>query len=323
MPSPKTPKAAKKPVKRTRPPADKPFSYNVYITKVLKQVHPDMRMSAVARDQLGDMLHKLGREIGQKAMAMAKASGKKTTSAREVQAAVRTTLPGELSKHAVSEGTKAATKYAASKKPRKGDKRVSASFRAGLQFPTAKMRLYLSCTRINPATLVYLAAVLEYLAAEILELAGNANRDRKSATITTRDMFKAIHNDEELKPLFKDVKIAGGGVMRGINSAILDKKKALAKIRKQQKQSNCVAVPKLVFNRLAREVMKDYVDNKKLSANAAIALQYFTEGRMVDIFQNANSIAIHAGRTTVQQKDVDLAKKTMEEPAEERTRGWW
>ena len=72
---------------------------------------------------------------------------------------------------------------------------------------------------------MYLAAVLEYLAAEVLELAGNAARDNKKARIIPRHIQLAIRNDEELSKLLSSVTIAAGGVLPNIHTVLLPKKK--------------------------------------------------------------------------------------------------
>ena len=73
---------------------------------------------------------------------------------------------------------------------------------------------------------VYLAAILEYLCAEILELAGNAARDNKKSRITPRHVQLAIRNDEELNKLLGNVTIAAGGVLPNIHTVLLPKSKA-------------------------------------------------------------------------------------------------
>ncbi|ORY50772.1 histone-fold-containing protein [Rhizoclosmatium globosum] len=80
----------------------------------------------------------------------------------------------------------------------------SRSSRAGLQFPVGRIH------RLLPGAPVYLAAVLEYLGAEILELAGNAARDNKKTRIIPRHLQLAIRNDEELNKLLGTVTIAQG-----------------------------------------------------------------------------------------------------------------
>ncbi len=82
----------------------------------------------------------------------------------------------------------------------------------------------LAAERIGAGAPVYLAAVLEYLAAEVLELAGNAARDNKKTRIVPRHIQLAVRNDEELSKLLAGVTIAEGGVLPNIHSVLLPKK---------------------------------------------------------------------------------------------------
>ena len=81
---------------------------------------------------------------------------------------------------------------------------------------------------------MYLTSVLEYLAAEILELAGNAARDNKKSRIIPRHLQLAIRNDEELNKLLGDVTIAQGGVLPNIHQSLLPAKKAKAGAASQE-----------------------------------------------------------------------------------------
>ncbi|ORX52496.1 histone-fold-containing protein [Piromyces finnis] len=107
-------------------------------------------------------------------------------------------------------------------------KSASRSSRAGLQFPVGRVHRLLRkgnyAQRIGAGAPVYLAAVLEYLTAEILELAGNAARDNKKSRIIPRHLQLAIRNDEELNKLLSDVTIAQGGVLPNIHSVLLPQK---------------------------------------------------------------------------------------------------
>ncbi len=114
------------------------------------------------------------------------------------------------------------------------------SLRAGLQFPVGRIHRLLKggnySERIGAGAPVYLAAVMEYLAAEILELAGNAARDNKKQRINPRHLQLAIRNDEELNTLLAGVTIAQGGVLPNIQSVLLPKKTGAQKKSSSQSQ---------------------------------------------------------------------------------------
>lgn len=107
-------------------------------------------------------------------------------------------------------------------------KAKSRSSRAGLQFPVGRIHRLLRkgnyAQRVGAGAPVYLAAVLEYLSAEILELAGNAARDNKKSRIIPRHLQLAVRNDEELNKLLSGVTIAQGGVLPNIQAVLLPKK---------------------------------------------------------------------------------------------------
>ena len=114
------PKAEKKPAKKTvKKPADgkkkkaakKVETYKIYIYKVLKQVHPDTGISSKAMSIMNSFINDLFEKIAGEASKLSRYNKKPTITSREIQTAVRLVLPGELAKHAVSEGTKAVTKF--------------------------------------------------------------------------------------------------------------------------------------------------------------------------------------------------------------------
>lgn len=107
--------------------------------------------------------------------------------------------------------------------------KTSKSVKAGLTFPVGRMGRLLKkgryADRVGAGAPVYLAAVIEYLTAEVLELAGNAARDNKKQRIIPRHLQLAIRNDEELNILLRNVHIAEGGVLPNIHIELLPKKK--------------------------------------------------------------------------------------------------
>ncbi|KAM0838781.1 hypothetical protein ACQ4PT_050093 [Festuca glaucescens] len=118
-------------------------------------------------------------------------------------------------------------------------KSVTRSVKAGLQFPVGRIGRFLKkgryAQRVGSGAPVYLAAVLEYLAAEVLELAGNAAKDNKKSRIVPRHLLLAIRNDQELGKLLAGVTIAHGGVLPNIHSVLLPKKSAAAAADKEPK----------------------------------------------------------------------------------------
>ena len=108
-----------------------------------------------------------------------------------------------------------------------GKKSSSRSSKAGLQFPVGRVGRYLKkgryAARVGGGAPVYLAAIMEYLTAEVLELAGNAARDNKKSRIVPRHVQLAVRNDEELNKLFGNVTIANGGVLPNIHTVLLPK----------------------------------------------------------------------------------------------------
>ncbi len=113
----------------------------------------------------------------------------------------------------------------------RGDKKAtSRSAKAGLQFPVGRVARHMKqakvAQRIGAGAPVYMAAVLEYLTAEILELAGNAARDNKKTRIVPRHLQLAVRNDEELNKLLAGVTIASGGVLPNIHAVLLPAKTA-------------------------------------------------------------------------------------------------
>ncbi|CAM0953527.1 unnamed protein product [Alopecurus aequalis] len=101
-------KAGKKKAKRSVE------TYKIYIFKVLKQVHPDVGISSKAMSIMNSFINDLFEKLAAESAKLARYNKKPTITSREVQTSVRLVLPGELAKHAVSEGTKAVTKFTSS-----------------------------------------------------------------------------------------------------------------------------------------------------------------------------------------------------------------
>jgi histone H3/H4 len=165
---------------------------------VLSQVHPDVSIAAPAIEWFHGLVDDVANRVAAEAAKLAKYNAKATISSREVQTAVRLHFPGELAKHAVSEGTKAVTLYLSD-----GVLVVPNSllYIDQAQCVLADVIAESAASTVAAGAPVYLAAVLDYLTAEILELAGNAARDNRMLQISQLHFELAIRNDEELNKL--------------------------------------------------------------------------------------------------------------------------
>eukprot|EP00968_Pinguiococcus_pyrenoidosus_P014636 scaffold1330_cov240-Pinguiococcus_pyrenoidosus.AAC.4 len=141
-PSKKSAKAPKKAGKSSR--KKRVETYSSYIYKVLKQVHPDTGISKRGMSIMNSFINDIFERIATEAGKLARFNKKATLSSREIQTAVRLMLPGELAKHAVSEGTKAVTKYvqrAVSPLPLQWERPADAHFLVALLCQVHQQRL--------------------------------------------------------------------------------------------------------------------------------------------------------------------------------------
>ncbi|XP_007541081.1 core histone macro-H2A.1 isoform X1 [Poecilia latipinna] len=180
--------------------------------------------------------------------------------------------------------------------------KTSRSTKAGVIFPVGRMLRYikrgLPKYRIGVGAPVYLAAVLEYLTAEILELAGNAARDNKKGRVTPRHILLAIANDEELNQLLKGVTIAAGGVLPNIHPELLAKKRgAKGKLEtpvspapeKKPKTVKKTAAKKLGGKKAGGKTKRGEV-SKSASADST------TEGSLADSFTVLSTKSLFLGQ---------------------------
>ena len=194
--------------------------FDTFIYKILMQVHPDSGLKGSAKTMLDQICKLLVNKFMKTANELCAGKNVKTLSNRILQAAVRMTLPAELATHAVSEATKRLTYYNSAK----GEGRSTRADKAGLQISVSRiehlMRKNTVVERMGETASVYMAAVVEYLLAEILETAGNFARDHKRIRIIPRDIKLAISKDSELEQVFCHT-VLGSGVAPYIDPRIV------------------------------------------------------------------------------------------------------
>jgi histone H2A len=178
--------------------------FSLYTKKVLSQLHSDMRLSEDAKCQMTQFINTIGQKIMHAADLMIT---NKTIDSRIIMSAVKIVFPDELARHAMSEGSKAVQKFTTGGAGTKSH-RESVAIRSGLTFPPSRARHIIEQSkhsRISATAPVYLAGVLEYITADLLELSGNAARDNNKKTVTPVFMLLAIRHDEELSQLMTNI----------------------------------------------------------------------------------------------------------------------
>lgn len=214
-----------------------PCRLDTYIKRVLQQVHPRLRLSNTSIEILNSMLCSIAKNIVKGANELCRMNKSATIDIRKIELAMEIFLPGELSRHAKNEGIKALDKYSNFRVNSQGGRNLPVRMekKAGLQFSVSKIQklilIHRNSYRSNTGkfkpvrisqtkTAIYLAAVLEYLCAEILELSGNSATDRRNEKVQPRDIQLACRSDEELHYLLSNSIIPGGGVIPNIHSVL-------------------------------------------------------------------------------------------------------
>ncbi len=255
MPKARTLKTRSAPVpgKKTKRGRKKNFvSYKMYIHQILKSTHPELAISVSAVAVLDSFAYDMSSRMAEQSSKLAKYSKRETITSKEIQTSAILVLPGELSKHSIAEGRKAVARYqtstevdknrreankgkAIAERKKRTAKPESRSARSGLIFPVGRVHRYLKqgrfAPRIGASAPVYLAAIVEYLMAEVLELSGNVAVTRHHQRITPRDIQLAVRNDNELCILMNGVTILDGGVFPSYQ---MKKQREQAKAREER-----------------------------------------------------------------------------------------
>jgi len=301
--------------------------FETYISKLLKNIAQKNGITSNAKQQLNSFLCFFLKTVASTINDLTVIAKKKTISTREVENALNIILLGELRNLCIAEGKKACDIFSSH------DNKGSKQSRANIIFPPSMIEKFLrnfGYSKIMVANLapVYLAAVLEFITHEILDISVNICNQNKHVRITIRDMELAVRNDVELNALFKKLNISflGGGVVPFIHSSLLVKKNnkkkvvpkkdthryrygtmALKNIKKQQKQSDSLVLSKSPFEKLVRQIIKNNLyDNVKISKDVFTILQYFIEQYIIDILYHSNYLTIHAGRVKLLPVDIQL-----------------
>lgn len=263
--------------------------FELYISKVLKQISESSAITLNAKQQLNSFLVIILRFICTHIFKLISISKKKTISVKEVENSLKLLFSGELLLNSTKEGIKSCEIYT------QNDVKGNRQHKAKIIFPISVVEKFLRSNTVMISSLVpvYIASVLEYLTFEILDMSVILTNEYKHNRITVRDLELSIRNDVELDLLFRKLNISflGGG---GIHESLVKKK-------------NSLIFSKLSFKKLVRHTFKSKLKYPiKISKNVFVILQYFIEQYIIKLLYEANFLSIHAGRVKMIPIDIDL-----------------
>ncbi len=272
-----------------------------YIKKVLHQVQPERGISSLALNTMNSMVYFCCDNLCHTTQLLMNNANKNMIGVQDIETAVKIYLPGEIARHAVSEGKKAVQKYKTNI-----NNKQSTSAKAKLEFSVSRIdkhiRSNIECKKMNQAAPVFLAAVLEYLAAETLELAGNSATDSNRVRIIPRDIMMVISNDEELNHIFKHVTIPYAGIQPNIHSNLLPKQAGGVKKHKTLLKDNIQGITKPVIKRLAHRGGVKFISSLVYEEIRGI-LKVFLES----VIRQFTTITEHVHLNTITKKNVLMA----------------
>jgi histone H2A len=247
---------------------------------------------------------------------------KKTCGYKEIEGIISMMFEGDLKGMMIEEGLKSIQVFKDNEDidEKKG---ISRQSKAGILFPASICEKFLrkfgnSNVMITSESPIFLASALEYLTAEILDLASSISSGNNHIRITVRDITLAILNDFELSSFFKrwNVHFLGGGITPFINQALIsprknreestNKNKIIKDIQRLQKQGDYLIFARYPFEQVIRGICNLYKPEVKISKFVFILLQYYIEQEMVSLLQKANNLAIYSGRIKVIPSDFEM-----------------
>lgn len=312
--------------------------FDIFISKILKQLGGGI--TANAKQQLNSALCHIAKSISKKALSLVQSAHRRTISDKEIGGAIKILFIGDMLNNCITEGEQAVIRF----RTNENDKNTSRQDKAGIIFPPSLTEKFLRNFDFNNIMVtkyapVYLAAVLEYIAHDILSISYDLTQENDRKRITIRELELTIKTDIELVTIFNklNIQFLGGGVVPSIHSSLLKRRKprknekkaprrgqrryrpgtvAIREIKKYQKMSNCNIFPKQPFEKYIRTLLNDDSINStetvhKISKDVFAILQYYIEQFAVELLRNAGSASIHANRIKLMPSDIIFVCKLL------------
>jgi len=291
--------------------------FETYISRVIVHVS-DHTISSDAKQQLNSALISITKKISSLAADLVYTAKRKILSSKEIISAIKIILNGELLKNVLFEGTQAVDRFLISPDATRG---MSRQNKAEILFPPSLIEKFIRDfgyrkIMVNKMAPIYLAAVLEYITQDILQLCGEITSRKGKRRITIKDIETSIKIDPEMKQLFDfcKIKFLNTGVISYIHPKLfpslnIERKKSDSSLREIVKlqKSDRLLLSKNPFEKIVREIFSEFKEgNVRISSNVFTILQYYIEKYVTDLLYKSNSASIHAGRMKLTKKDIDF-----------------
>jgi histone H3/H4 len=325
-------------VSKTNSKKKKSRFFEIYIPKIVKNISETNGITNNAKQQFNSVLCFVSKIISNKAYELSILAGKKTISEKEIRNTLKIILPENLSLSSIKHAENVLESFT-NKTNSENVKGMSRQEKSCIVFPPSIVERFLRNFGFNKIMVtsnapIFLSGAIEYIASEIIENGSTQARDKKHIRITVRDLELGVRNDTDLHNFFNENKISflGGGVVPYIHPNLLvkkprkrtqnsnnedseEKKKhryrpgtvSIREIKKLQKSSNVLTFAKHPFEKLIRKIVdKNTNEQIKISKEVFITIQYFMEQQLIQLLQQANFAAIHAGRVKMISSDINF-----------------
>ena len=287
-----------------------------HIRKILKEIAPDRDLTQHAKVQLNDLAMITCKLIKKKILDVLQSSRKRTITSTEVEASVRLLFIGQLSQKLLDEGKKCVQQYIDNSKTKelKGQSRHT---KAEILIPPSVLERLLRSEmfQMGFSAPIFLAGVIEYFLAQILELSVLVS---KNIRITIHDIEHGIKSDRELSAymLSQQIYLFEAGIVPFIHPDIKqrsgpnDKKSIKIMIRLQETQGHIF--PKRFFDNLCKHFITLIYPDIRFQNGCFSYLQDYIEKWIVDILQYTNILTIYSKKSRVTANDIELVTSIME-----------
>ena len=288
-----------------------------HIRKILKEIANDRDITQYAKVQLNDLAMITCKKIKQKILTILQSNRKRTITNNEVDAAVRLLFTGQLSQKLIEEGKKCVHQFIDNSKTKelKGQSRHT---KAEILIPPSILERLLRVDEFQMgfSAPIFLAGVIEYFIAQVLQLAVLSHK--QNIRITVQDIERGIKSDRELSTYMttQHIYLFESGIIPYIHPDIKQRsgrndKKSVKMMTKLQESQGYV-FPKRFFEKMCKHFITLLYPDIRFQKGCFSYLQDYIEKWMVEVLQHTNILTLYSKKSRVTSSDIELVMSIME-----------